>query len=93
VSNNFSTRCLKMSYKFCASNSEKTELCTNALNAVLTKLFFTGYRISKASCLIYVPVDCNYFKIFIALRDEFKDQPMLKGMKFRIDLWERMREV
>lgn len=93
MNNNFSTRCLKMSYKFCANNKDSIENSNNALNVVLSQLFGTGYRMTKSSCLIYVPITCNYFIIVNTLRNEFGKQLPLKGMSFRVDLRERMKEI
>ena len=89
----FSTRCLKMSYKFKAYGQDQIDSCKTSLNDILFQLFNTGYRLGKSSCLLYVPVDSNYINIVITLNNEFRKQPLLKGMQFRVDLWERMREV
>lgn len=82
-----------MSFKFPDTTSEQQECRKKALTIALENLFNTGYRLNKSSCLIFVPINFMYFQMVIAMGKEFRNQPLLKGMRFRVDLWERMREI
>ena len=89
----FATRQFVLTYKQNKNHASNQTAFYGSLRHVLKSIFGTSYRITKRFCYIHAPIDCCFYALNAALTQEFRKQPELKGMQFRLDLREGLARV
>ena len=90
ISSNFSTRMLVLHYKATAEQYANHKIWREALSKAVTNLFGAPFCDYNPSCYFSVPAVCDFIEIDAAISREFSKYPVLKGMRFRLQLRDKM---
>lgn len=90
IPNKFATRKLVLVYKTCQIQNETLGAWKIVAKLNLEILFGAVYDQHNSSYLIFVSASCSFDEINAAVWQKFANNPILKGLRYRLQLQDDM---